>query len=864
MSTRTLPIRVPPLPGEAIDSWLEALAARHRTSWADLLDALGFTQPRSAISSWIARLDPGEITSLVAATGIEPAVATAMTLDCFHTTALRIDSGTRTLDKTFPWSPSAYSRFCPHCLAETRGRWQLSWRLSWSFACLTHQRLLADLCGACGQRQRPRPLAGTAVPTPGRCGCPRPGSVGVAPQRCGADLTGIDTLRLAADHPALTAQRTLDHLIATGTTDFGVYAAAPCSAEAALADIGAVASRVLSVSTTEPLASAIPGDLLAGFSTVADIWPLPRKSGPDTAATTAVTTLAALAVLTAPDAHQGGKVLHRLVDRTPRRAKPSDVAPRSTVSPALEAVRLAFLAPSMRLSNQLRYRIADPHPRRPDPASPRADTLVRGLPTMLWPAWSLRLALPQPQQRRLRPALSAALLLTGTSVSTAHAGELLGGHISSYHLNRALALLAGTGHWESIRHALTLMADHLAAGEVPIDYQRRRHLDYTDLMPDRLWTRLCRDTGTPARKPATAALARCFLFERLSGLPADTGPGATGDSYFRNRAANFAQVLTPELAHALDSHAREFLSRHGIDDEPPSWEPPSSLFEGHWLPGPDPAEIGVDQLHQVIRQGPIGTAAERLGTTLDVVRYLLEIHPAPLTPEAAARSGKARGISYLTAKGALPPDKLTDLYLHRRMSITGIAEHVGVAGHVITDLLCDYNIPVRRPGRQKTTYVDRTWLHEQYIIHGRSLTGLAEEAGMTWATMARWAQRQDIPLRRVEGFRRRRNHPTAEDIAAAPPLLQPALIELGGAGRLTDFAATCRHRTLASAAEFFGIHPHTLGKRLRKLESDLGGMLYDRGGPGRPMKPTSLGHAVLDAIKVWTRTDPDQTAESTK
>jgi hypothetical protein len=43
---------------------------------------------------------------------------------------------------------------CPECIRESDGRWQLSWRLGWSFACVQHNRLLADACPTCGKYQR--------------------------------------------------------------------------------------------------------------------------------------------------------------------------------------------------------------------------------------------------------------------------------------------------------------------------------------------------------------------------------------------------------------------------------------------------------------------------------------------------------------------------------------------------------------------------------------------------------------------------------------------------------------------------------------------------------------------------------------
>ena len=42
---RTLPLRVPIVPGEALDSWLEALARRHQVTVGMLTTALGWPVP---------------------------------------------------------------------------------------------------------------------------------------------------------------------------------------------------------------------------------------------------------------------------------------------------------------------------------------------------------------------------------------------------------------------------------------------------------------------------------------------------------------------------------------------------------------------------------------------------------------------------------------------------------------------------------------------------------------------------------------------------------------------------------------------------------------------------------------------------
>ncbi|MEV2226320.1 TniQ family protein [Nocardia vinacea] len=859
MSARTPPIRVPPLPGEAIDSWLEALAARHRASWQDMLDALGLTQPRSTVTGWIARPTPHEVTALAAATTCDPADIAAATLDRYHGTALRIDPATRKLT-AFPWSPVSSSRFCPQCLAETGGRWQLRWRLAWSFACLHHHRLLADTCPDCRHRQRRLPLPGLAVPAPGRCASPLHGSTGIAPTRCGADLTHTETRRLDDGHPALQAQHRIDDIIGTGAAAFGVYAAAPMPGETALTDVKIIVDRVLDYATTASLAGVIPPDLLDAHSQVTDRADThrPGKALP-AAPTAALAVTAALAALGAPDAHQGGQALRWLITQTRHhRGKANSTTKtnastlrRTDASPVLDAVQLAALAPSMSPSDQLRYRIASPFPTRPGPRADRAAALARSVPTMLWRAWSLPLTIPRPQQRQLRPAASVALLLTATTIPITDAAEILGGFTDNYRVNRALALLADCGHWDDVRQALTRMSDYLAEVGAPIDYQRRRSLDYTGLLPEHTWQRICRDTGAVALNSATAKRARCYLFERLSGMPNDASPAAVNDNHFHTRTADFVRRLTPQLARALDDHAREFLTTHGIGDEPPSWQPPTHLLHGLSLPGPDPADIDITRLHHLIRdtERTPGEAAEILGATPDTVRHLLEIHPAPLSPDTATNRS-----AYLTAKAALPPDTLADLYLHQRISTAEIAKRIGVDGSVIARLARDYQIPVRKPGRPSTTSVDRDWLHEQYITQGRTLTDLAHETGMTWSTMARWAQHHHIPLRRQHSYHNRANTPTATEIAAAPPLLQPTLAKTRGLGLLNDFATASNHPTLVFAAATIGIHPKTLTARIKELEQNLGGPLLNRThNPRQPMTPTPLGHAVLDAINRFKR-----------
>lgn len=75
-------------------------------------------------------------------------------------------------------------------LANTDGRWQLSWRLRWTFACQHHRLLLLDSCPACAATPRIR-ISGVTPPLP-----PATCAHTITPRklRCGTDLTTAETL----------------------------------------------------------------------------------------------------------------------------------------------------------------------------------------------------------------------------------------------------------------------------------------------------------------------------------------------------------------------------------------------------------------------------------------------------------------------------------------------------------------------------------------------------------------------------------------------------------------------------------------------------------------------------------------------
>lgn len=864
---RTLPIRVAPIDGEALDSWLEAIAHRTYTAFGDLLSAVTLDYTRSeggGANAWVVRLHPEQAAAISEATGISEATIHTMTLTHYSGRGVRIEPDTGTVSRAFPWSRGSGSRFCPACLAETGGRWQLAWRLGWTFACTSHNCLLADACPHCGAVQRRRTHVGDIIPEPARCAHPGADAIGRSPARCHADLTVTPVATFDTEHPALDAQRIVNAILDTGTPKVGVYKSTPQPRINVLADIRAVAGRALAYATTEELDAVIPADLIAAYSDAnqhpdrrsgpARADEKPGLAAPARAATAAVGAVAALRALDSPDIGSASNALRWLVTSSRERGSavhPTNIAWGKNTSPVLAGIQLAALGPMLHPSDQLRYRIGTPLPTHPAPASTRPATLARRLPPMLWPAWSLRLSIPNCHQRQLRPALSIAVLLVNSRLNLDEAADLLDSTIDGHAGSRVLQLLERHDQWPSLRGALIRLADFLADHDVPIDYDHRRRLDYATLLPDEVWARICRDTGTPGRGSARARIARSFLFERLSALPASAAPFAIDDNESRTKIADFPQHLTSELVAALDQHVLDFLNDKGIRDEPISWHPPTAMLGDLHLPGQDPATVDIGALHRMIRvqDCTLGAAAEHLGITLETVRYLLTTDPAPANPPATPDHARVRGVGYRTAKSALSPQRLRDLYEKQGHGLRDIAASIGVDRKAVAQLARDYGIAIRPPGRQQRHQVHRDWLYTEYVIKRRALPDIAHEVGMSTPNMARWAKTHAIPMRGRGGPSHSTSLSAEWAVAEAPELIKPALVGIGGWERLQRFAAAARYPTLTVAAEGLGVGQFALVNQINRIERELGMKLLIRAGRGRPMELTEDGARVAASVR---------------
>lgn len=786
---RTLPIKVAPLPGEALDSWLEATAHRYRCSWSDLLNAVGLSVDgkRRHRTPWLFVLTATELDTLAFATGVAGTDLQSMTLARFaHALdfdvhcARDIRTGLPTMSR---------SRYCPRCLAVTGGRWQSSWRLGWSFVCLEHRCLLVDVCPSCGQPERCELHPASLIPDPGKCA--NHSAPGLR-DRCGADLTDATTQDFRRGHPVLRAQAAVNVLLDDEEGRVGVYVKHPRPLRAVLADLSAVAVMALAYPERDELAKHLPADLLAAYL---EHGPCPAIGGiryhlrrgpslPPTPLTAAVAGVVGMQILGQPTIAAAGTsmrwLMRRRGQRRPAVLAHTTVGASRRTTDVLAAVQIKALAPLISPRDQLRYRhVADfPTPPVAEPAI--YAQMVRSIPSNLWPDWAVRVA-PRHAGYAVPAVLACAILLVGTNALVSETVADLGSIINPVAAKQLLIRMSRGRHWQEISAALLRLSDYLQEHPAPIDYARRRSLDYTGVLSLAQWRGACRDADVRTGSELKMWWARYYLYEMLSGNPARCYPHPDTTTIPHYHAGWFALSLTPNLVRRLGHVAQRFLSDMSID-EPVTWQPPLTLLEGILLPGCDPATVDLSRLRH-LAQRPGSTVpgiARQIGLTPAAVRRLLTENPVDLHQVQSRRLHRSTAL-----RAQLTADTLYDLYHVKRLSISAIGRMFGIS----------------------------TWL----------VRTIAAE--------------QQITLSRV-------------DFRYVPDVLRPALTRPSGWLRLERFAVAVDFPSIMAATEELGVHGSLHGQILT-LEHDLGAPLLNRSTGGQPMTPTPFGIQIAQAVRGW-------------
>jgi TniQ len=544
---RTLPIRVSPRTGEALDSYLEALAERSGTPWGDFLDAVGLGRPRGRPSTypWLIELSQAHADSVGIACGIDMSALSAMTLNAL----LGSQRWAGDIGAPATLSP-ARSRFCPSCLGSGQ-RWQLWWRLRWAFACPTHQCLLADVCGDCSRWQRIGPLPMEVVPDTVRCARIAEGASGRAARRCGAELSASKVYQLGSDHPALLAQNQVLDVLHHGSAFTGIYARSPVSGREYLADLSALCGRIQLYAESRDLETYAPADLLReGLDLVAS----ERRVGihEPTPSQAAVTAVIAVGILASADSEEAGRRLRWLVASCRRRGfavRASTLGWSRHASATLVSAQLSALAPFLNPSDQLRHRSASGRPRPPSMCRRQ-----RVIPSTFWRGCRDYFLTRPIGVEQLGTALSVALCVVGDRRTLAEVAEDLGS-TTRRSVSRVLQALHADSRWPEMLRALTELADELDDGLCPIDYQRRRALPFEEFLPREGWDEVCRGTDLAPGRSMRIRLVRCWMFERISGTPARQCGSAWNHPEFRTKLSPLPRLLPPLVVSRLDESA---------------------------------------------------------------------------------------------------------------------------------------------------------------------------------------------------------------------------------------------------------------------------------------------------------------------
>jgi len=520
-SPRTLPFRVAPFGGESLQSWLATTAARGQTPWYVLFKALGPTPSDSATkkSHHLDEVVPSEqLSNIAVATGLDERRIAAMTLAGSGVASIHLNVDGRV---TTPWGrPVPWRHYCPACLRESGGRWSLQWKLPWAALCVEHGCLLNDTCPECGFKQygAPGSFVDRQPPRPLMCSC-------------GADL-GTAPLRLVPTQAMVEAQQSLNAIIATESIDIGIYAHTTVSGDQLMADIRRLANRILVAATPQSLAEALDSERPGAVERWLDhLW---QPSSDNVPASTRFTTngscdiratgtLAALQVLRQPTFETAATVLRSMIDLdrgTP--VRPGDHYRGYRPSAELCAVEIVSQSCRWDELGKIRFRVYDPLPRRLDSLDATQE-MLRNVPTLLWCplaaavdviehglAWSTYCQ-----------TLSWLLLEIGARPTERTIRDGLLATTERKRVHEFVETMRREPRWTDVAAALTRLHAFLTAHPSPIDYRRRRQLDYTDILTAEQWNRLWKHAEA-VHRPVPVAAARIWLYERLSGSAAGT------------------------------------------------------------------------------------------------------------------------------------------------------------------------------------------------------------------------------------------------------------------------------------------------------------------------------------------------------
>lgn len=775
-----------PLPDEPFDSWVELMASAHGATVREMADGLGLvelnphakTGTTTSLRTWATQLPEEQLGRLVEASGLPINDLRAMTRMHFAASAIRLTRSGRI--SSFCPSTGVAGRYCPECLEDSGGRWRLSWQFPFGFACLRHGRVLVDRCPGCDQPPRQIDHPSGVVPTPGFChNRVREGSQ--ASRRCGHDLSS-GAAAFAAPPIVLEAQRAMLRVVSSGRGSFGIYAADPQPAIRVLDDM-ALLSRVAraAVHADPVLGVTILGrELFSRYEELAGLERRRPELRPTDATLVAVGNALARSFL--ESAERAGELLHGRI---------SPNTPYSLYSTQLQALVATTLGRRRRPTGVMQTALLGVS----DPA-----TRATKLPSVLWEPWVAALAPRRVDKEIAGGALAAAVVLAGTRLTHGAALSLLDPAAPGRRVTHVMRELGRTPTEPHTLLALSRLAEYLDRTDTPIDYQRRRQLDYMPLLPRQEWNSVCANANVSAGGAKRWLLARLYAYSMLSGSRVATAPFAT-EALTHRSVERFHASAPPQIHQEIERICRQFLHHHGID-EPAIWHPP---LEFAVLPGADDEGEGVAG------------------------------HVWPEARPAVARMSRR-----------MPVQKVAIAYAGGQ-SLREVASATGVARQTVRRALTAAGVQPRNPGRNSVP-IDVNWLRRRYQVDRLTMREIAAEVGCHTMTISRHLERAGIETR-PRGSASRATALRPDPRAGDSTLLRAVLIGQGSVERARRFLIVTRYKSISAAADQLGIADSVLGTQMKRLSQDAGGALMLHAGGNRPLRVTPLGRRLAKDLR---------------
>ncbi len=850
---RLLPIRLPPVSGESLDSWFAAYSARLAVPLQDLVAACGLDEAfaRQSLRSIAVGRNLGDREPLARATAVD-----GCALDLLWEPAARY---AREASSRFTGrgqrrmaTPLSWSRFCPPCLAATAGRWKFVWRLRWHTACAGHGSLLLDRCPTCGEYLR------HIVEWESTRGRRRR-------DRCAHALTSSTTSTDLDLAPVLALQRAGDPALAPDASD-----QARSDALEVLADVLVIAARLdtgFRVRSNEVAPATEMAPVLARA------W---RLYSDDEAKDE-------FARLVVQDSHGPG------------------VVPQSWAGagPALLSRFVRTRDAHMLPVDRLRWR-STTTPRRPTEDDLKASTArARYAPEALWADWAIRLT-PKAgvDPASFRVVAAAALLVPGTPRPLSRAFKDTYHEGRTRNISHTLTTTGAGADTTPVLRALTELADGLDAHGGVIDYQRRRDLASSDeLLSKRDWAGISSAAGMATGRARKLRNARLWIYEALTGGPLRSAPAdLRPDESALVSYHSFVLRIPARAAELLDAKARQILARSGID-EPLRWSPPREWAHTRGLPGREPDDIDVDRVIRLLRAGRGSRAvADALGVTLDHVHFAVQHHRPETWASPSAPRPRTRYLRPFPVE--LTTERLRSLVVDEQRGVKSIARDYDVDRKTVAAALVRENIPMGPPGgwtrfarggpsHARNVALPSTALplplaaavageggpervrRFQILARCPSIRQAAGPIGCNEPTLYAQLGRLeracggDLLVRYTRTHERQQLTPLGRRLleqadshlgrpASAPPQDLPHPLSAAvscpqGPERVRRFVTIAAAASLREAARSLGAHETTLSNQVRMLEAACGGqLLHRRTGPQAPQRVTCLGRLLVE------------------